>query len=425
MDCKPKLRFPEFTEEWGEFKFGEYLDVKSGYGFKASEYVEEGVPLVKIDNVTYGKIKWDSITYLPNNYLEKYPDLVLEEGDVLLALNRPITQNKLKIGIIKKKNSPAILYQRVGKIVFKTKSIDKKFSYYNLTNQIYTFVKKSSVGSDQPFISTVELKKLKITSPSLSEQQKIASFLSKVDSKIDLLEKKQELWENYKKGIMQQIFSQKLRFNDENGEDYPDWEKKKFNQIFKFIPTNSFSRANLNYETGNVHNIHYGDIHTKYLILLDFENTEVPFINDDVNLERIKPESYCKDGDLVIADASEDYGDIGKAIELINLGDKKVLAGLHTFLARDKAGYTISRYRSFMLLDASVKLQIQKLATGVSVLGISKSNLGSIRLPVPSLQEQSKIAGFLSAIGSKIEQLNKELEMNKEFKRGLLQQMFC
>lgn len=229
----------------------------------------------------------------------------------------------------------------------------------------------------------------------------------------------------YKKGVMQQIFSLKLRFKDENGEKYPDWKKKEFRQIFEFIPTNSYTRANLNEKSGQVRNIHYGDIHTKFPSIIDLKKVKVPFINKDVNLDKIKDICYCKDGDLIIADASEDYDDIGKAVELMDLGNEKVLAGLHTLLARDTSGYTNKWYRSYMMLDTNVKTQIKKFATGVSVLGISKNNLGKVILNIPSNLEQTKIANLLILLDNKIEKLNIELEINKKFKRGLLQQLFC
>lgn len=408
IDKVPKLRFSEFNGKWEENKFGTFCSIKMGQSPSSKNYTDNSHETLLIQgnaDLKDGKV-------VPRIYTKEITK-TSEPGDIILTVRAPV-------GDIAINNYHAC----IGRGVCSIKG--NEFVYYLLDRlKERNIWKKLSQGSTFEAVSSSDIKNMKVYVPKFKEQQKIAFFLSKVDKKIEKLEKKQDLWETYKKGVMQQIFSQKLRFKGEMGDDYPEWKEKKFNQIFNFIPTNSFSRANLNYETGNVYNIHYGDIHTKYPILLDFESVEVPFINDDVNLERIKAESYCKDGDLVIADASEDYEDIGKAIELKNLGDKKVLAGLHTFLARDEAGHTKPGYRSYMLLDDSVKLQIKKLATGVSVLGISKSNLGSVRLQIPSLEEQSKIAGFLSAIGSKIEQLNKELEMNKEFKKGLLQQMFC
>lgn len=211
-----------------------------------------------------------------------------------------------------------------------------------------------------------------------------------------------------------------LRFPEFSGE----WEEKKINELFEFLPTNSFSRANLNYEIGKVKNIHYGDIHTKFPSNLDCERFEIPFINSDIELNKIKVESYCKNGDLVIADASEDYNDIGKAIELKNVNNNQLLAGLHTFLARDKSGLTIDGYRGYMLLNEDIKLQIKKIATGISVLGISKTNLGELKVRIPLIAEQEKIASFLSKVDEKIEKLNKKQKLWETYKKGMMQKIF-
>jgi type I restriction enzyme S subunit len=203
-----------------------------------------------------------------------------------------------------------------------------------------------------------------------------------------------------------------------------EWEEKKINELFEFFPTNSFSRANLNYESGKVKNIHYGDIHTKFSSNLDCELVEIPFINSDVELNKIKEESYCKNGDLVIADASEDYNDIGKAVELKNVNKNQVLAGLHTFLARDKSGLTVDGYKGYILLNEDIKLQIKKIATGISVLGISKTNLGELKIKIPSTIEQEKIASFLSKVDEKIGFLEKKQELWETYKKGIMQHIF-
>lgn len=101
-----------------------------------------------------------------------------------------------------------------------------------------------------------------------------------------------------------------------------------------FKVTNSYSRDNLNYESGIVKNIHYGDIHTKFQTLFDLEKENVPYINKDISLNRISEDFYCEEGDVIFADASEDLNDVGKSIEIINLNGEKLLSGLHTLLAR-------------------------------------------------------------------------------------------
>ncbi|MBN2729604.1 MAG: restriction endonuclease subunit S, partial [Bacteroidales bacterium] len=99
-----------------------------------------------------------------------------------------------------------------------------------------------------------------------------------------------------------------LRFPGFNG----NWNIKRFDEVYSFKTTNSLSRDKLNYETGEVKNIHYGDIHTRFQTQFDIENEIVPFINPDIDISRINDDNYLKEGDLVIADASEDYNDVGK-----------------------------------------------------------------------------------------------------------------
>jgi type I restriction enzyme S subunit len=93
-----------------------------------------------------------------------------------------------------------------------------------------------------------------------------------------------------------------LRFDGFEGE----WELKKLEDIAEFKVTNSFSRENLNYEIGSVKNIHYGDIHTKFQTLFDITKEKVPYINKEISINRISADFYCKEGDIVFADASEE-----------------------------------------------------------------------------------------------------------------------
>jgi len=265
---------------------------------------------------------------------------------------------------------------------------------------------------------------LKVIFPSLQEQQKIAEFLTAVDTKIEQISKKKSLLEQYKKGVMQRLFGQELRFKDEGGGDYPDWEEKRLGDFYGFKSTNSLSRDKLNYENGEIYNLHYGDIHTKFKSKFILLEENVPFIKSDVNLSGISKDKYCMRGDLVIADASEDYADIGKAIELVDLSGQKVLSGLHTLLARLSSKDIFIGYGAFVMACYSVRHQIKVIAQGTKVLGLSAGRVGNIKLPIPSVEEQQKIADFLSAIDQKIDLVAAELVQAQMFKRGLLQQMF-
>ncbi|XOB63571.1 restriction endonuclease subunit S [Campylobacterota bacterium DY0563] len=212
----------------------------------------------------------------------------------------------------------------------------------------------------------------------------------------------------------------KLRFKDFSGE----WKEKYFGDIYSFLQTNSFSRALLNYEDGNVKNIHYGDIHTKFKSNFYIQDETVPYINQDVDLTKIKEENYCKEKDLVIADASEDYKDIGKAIELIDLNNERLLAGLHTYIARDDKDRIALGFSGYFMQTHNIRVQMMKMATGISVLGISKGNLNKLELIIPQKQEQEKITSFLSSIDKKINQLSKKDELLQNYKKAMMQKIF-
>jgi type I restriction enzyme S subunit len=191
--------------------------------------------------------------------------------------------------------------------------------------------------------------------------------------------------------------------------------------IFSFRSTNSLSRENLNYSEGLVKNIHYGDIHTKFHLLFDIKKEIVPFINLDVDLSRIPIDNYCKNGDLIIADASEDYADIGKSIEIINLNNEKVLAGLHTILARPDKYKMHLGFSGYLLKSTNVRLQIMRFAQGTKVLGISAKRLAEINVEIPSMDEQVRIVDFLIAIDDKINFSNSNIEAIEKYKNQLIE----
>ncbi|HFA48052.1 MAG TPA: restriction endonuclease subunit S, partial [Bacteroidetes bacterium] len=153
------------------------------------------------------------------------------------------------------------------------------------------------------------------------------------------------------------------------------------------------------------------------------ENEYVPYVNMAVDLSKISKEDFCKIGDIVMADASEDYMDIGKAIEIRSLGNENLISGLHTHLLRYKNKCAIGFF-GYLFQYRKIRLQIMKMATGVSVLGISKTNLSKIIMKIPCIEEQKRIATFLTALDEKINKVGEQAEQMREWKKGLLQQMF-
>lgn len=173
----------EIPEEWRVES--DFIKIKSGYGFNLSEYADEGVPLIRINNVKHGELDFDDIKFLPETYLESYHQFVLNENDLILALNRPITQKRLKIAKISKQQLPAILYQRLGKLLMDNSKYNQDYIYYYLQSE--KFLEQLSatfVGSDQPFIKTSEFAKLRFSIPPIEEQNKIVDIFNSVFNKM-------------------------------------------------------------------------------------------------------------------------------------------------------------------------------------------------------------------------------------------------
>ena len=136
----------------------------------------------------------------------------------------------------------------------------------------------------------------------------------------------------------------------------------------------------------------------------------------------IKP--ACQVEDLVIAGASEDYADVGKCIEIMDLDGQRTLAGLHTFIARPKKGVMSPGFGGYLMQCREMRLKIMTIAQGTKVLGVSKTQLSQLMLPIPARKEQTQIANFLTALDRKIEAVAAQIAHTQTWKKGLLQQMF-
>lgn len=207
--------------------------------------------------------------------------------------------------------------------------------------------------------------------------------------------------------------------------DTGEWKNELFEKIYSFKTTNSFSRDTLNYKQGTVKNIHYGDIHTKFSTLFDIEKEYVPYINPTESLRKIKPDSYCVEGDMIFADASEDKDDIGKSIEIVSLNNEKVVSGLHTLLARQIKKKLVTGFGGYLFKSNRIREQIKKESQGTKVLGISGGRLSSISVVYPADEkEQKKIADCLTSVDELITAQTQKLSALKTHKSGLMQELF-
>ncbi len=215
-----------------------------------------------------------------------------------------------------------------------------------------------------------------------------------------------------------------------NTEIPSDWEAPEFANVFKFLKTFSFSREQLTDLPTNdeIRNIHYGDIHATYENeILDFEiEKKVPYLLEGIiNSNDFENESFpaLKEGDLIIADASEDYKGICDCVELKNVNKKKVIAGLHTFAARTAENKIALGFRTYSLKHEQVIRELRRIATGTSVYGVSKSNLEKVKIPLPPLPEQKAIAQVLSTADDAIQTTEKLIAQKELRKKWLMQQL--
>lgn len=199
----------------------------------------------------------------------------------------------------------------------------------------------------------------------------------------------------------------------------PDgWNVKKLGECFSFLRTSCYSRAETT-DCGEVHYIHYGDIHTKYPLHISPKDIDVY-----VSTEQASKSDCLKTGDLILLDASEDYEGTTRCVELLNISDdEKIVSGLHTLALRDTAQNFINGFRAYITSTPFVRNNFWKQVTGIKVYGVSKDNLKKIKLLLPPLCEQEKIAEILGTWDTAIEKLTALIEQKKLLKKGLMQRL--
>lgn len=203
------------------------------------------------------------------------------------------------------------------------------------------------------------------------------------------------------------------------------WLAPKLADLYRFKRTNALSRDNLNYESGRVRTIHYGDIHTKFKPLFRVEDERVPYVNLDAAPDGFDDDAFCEEGDIVLADASEDMSDVGKAIEVVSLDGERVVAGTHTILATRRGSVPVVGFGGQLFQSTAVRARMKREAQGVKVCGISANRISAVPLPVPPTEaEQRKIADCLGSLDDVISTEGQKLEALRQHKEGLMQQLF-
>ena len=414
----PNLRFREFEGEW-EMKKLEDVCVTIGDGLHGTpEYSQHtGYYFINGNNLVGGQVVISDSTKEVgyNDWLKNRKKIT--DNTLFLSINGTIGN------VARFNNENVMLGKSVAYLDFK---INSNFYYQLLkSNKIQNHFYSELTGTTIKNLSLKTIRETEIAYPSILEQEKIASFLSLIDNRIHTQNKIILELESLIKGLIEDLFAQRLRFKDDKGSPFPEWKVERLGEIYSFKVTNSFSRENLNYDNGTIKNIHYGDIHTKFKTLFDITKESVPFINPEMPTNKISEDNYCKEGDLILADASEDLNDVGKSIELVNLNNERLLSGLHTILARPGLKMLSIGFGGYLFKSNFIRTKIQKEAQGSKVLSISTSRLSNIIISFPSIREQTLITNFLSSIDEKIDVEKTLLQQLENQKKYLLSNLFA
>jgi type I restriction enzyme S subunit len=322
-------------------------------------------------------------------------------GDILFTTEAPLGN------VAQVDNSDIALAQRVIKFRGNKELLNDYLLHFMIGPVYQKLINRKANGTTVLGISGKELHKTKIQFPSLPEQQKIASFLSAIDDKVQQLTKKKVLLEDYKKGVMQQLFSGQLRFKAEDGKDYPDWEEKRLSKFLKYYDgthqTPKYVEKGVPFYS------------VEHITRNQFSKTK--FITEEV-FEKENKRVMLEKGDILMTR----IGDIGTA----RLIDWDVRASFYVSLALLKQNPSFdSTYLNQYI--SSVPFQKELWAKTIHVAFPKKINLGEIgncKAQLPCIEEQQKIATYLSGIDTKIESVNTQITQTQSFKKGLLQQMF-
>lgn len=421
----PKLRFGGFEESWEQYQFSDAVSI-TDCKHRTPEYINSGIPVV-----SPGLIRWGALDLSESSKQVSEKEAISLMDHCIVKQKDLIFSRNQSVGIASqvKTDERFVLGQDVVLLQEKKLSID--YVYFCIqTPKVQNLIKRASGGSTFSRINLGELRKLNLYCGKSDEQQKIASFLSKVDKKIRLLTEKKDKLIEYKKSVMQQLFNGRfeknsegdkttfispiLRFKADDGSDFPDWEDSQIGSYTEQLNGYAFKSDEI------------GEIHEGYQLMRGINITEGR-IRHSVEMDRYysgdisKITKYLiKEDDLVIG---MDGSKVGKNVSLITKRDSNSLLVQRVARLRSKPRTSI-QYIYQNIIAEKFRRYVDVVNTSSGIPHISKKQIEDYRIGFPCFEEQVKIANFLSSIDQKISLANSELEKFKQWKKGLLQQMF-
>ena len=385
-----------------------------GSDLVSNDYVEEGVPVIRGQNVGFRIVSgsFAFVTPAKANSLESnlaHPgDLVFTQrgtlGQVSLVPDQPfdrylVSQSQMKLTVNRKVADPLFFY------------------YVFSSSEQQEFIRQNTIQTGVPHTNLGILRAIPVQRPSLAEQEAIAEALSDADALIESLEQLIAKKRQIKQGAMQGLLTGKKRLPGFRGE----WDVKRLGDLCNFSGGFTASRDQLSSE-GYCY-LHYGDIHTSQKSFIDVRSEYLDIPKLDIPLKKVSSVSLLDDGDVVFVDASEDDEGTSKHVVVINPDGLPFISGLHTIVAKCKTNVLEHQYRRYCFHTTEVKAQFRFFAVGTKVSGISKTNIARVTLPVPTVPEQTAIAAILSDMDAEISALEAKLIKARMIKQGMMQEL--
>ena len=399
----PELRFPRFSDRWKESKLGNIATFSKGKNLSKDDVVNGG----KNECIRYGELYTHYSETIEDTQsrtnIDTKESFLSKENDVLIPSSGETALDIATVSCLRKKG--VILGGDINVIRLKSQGNGIFLAYY-LSNKKRKDIAKLAQGNSVVHLYNSHLKTLLVKVPEIQEQKKIADFFNDLDNLLKNLRKQKESLEEYKRGMMQKIFSQEIRFKDENGNSYPDWELKKLSSFL--IERNEQSPKSDEYPLMAF--VAYKGVTPKG------ERYNREFLVNDSDNKKYKQTEY---GDFIYSSNNLETGSIG----LNRYGSASISPVYSIFQIGESCDY---QFMSSYLVRKSLLNKMIRYRQGV-VYGqwkIRESDFLKIEEKIPSLKEQQKISAFLGSIDNLIELKEKQIKSAEIWKKGLLQKMF-
>lgn len=408
----PKLRFAGFCSEWKEKRLGKVASFLKGRGISKNDIVKDG----KNKCIRYGELytEYDEIikdVKSRTDVLAKN-SLLSKKDDVLIPSSGETALDIATISCVKEDN--ILLGGDLNVIRLKNQSGDF-FAYY-LSNFQNKNIAKLAQGNSVVHLYASHFKTLKLNLPSLLEQQKIAGFLGMVDEWIENLRAQKENLEGYKKGMMQKIFSQEVRFKDDDGNNFAEWEERRLGSIGSIKTSSVDKKTNENQES------------VKLLNYMDVYRRDHIFANDTFQKITAKDSqvisSDLKKGDVLFTPSSETPVDIGHSA-VVREDLPNTVFSYHLIRFRPKKNVILPDFSAYAFKSFVFYKKLWRLAQGATRFTLSIEAFKNVSVMMPSsLDEQQKIADFLTSIDNLINSKQQQIAQAEKWKKGLMQGLF-